>query len=388
MWQFTSPRTIVFGEDALEHLEDLEGEKALIIAGRTVRKLGVIDRVTELLEEAGIDVNAFDQIEPEPSMDTIRRAAETARNLEPDWIIGLGGGSSMDAAKAVWVLYERPDLDVGDISPMETLGLRRKARLMCIPTTSGSGSDANWATVITDTEGRVKMELASRELVPDLVVSDPSLTATMPPSLTANTGLDALTHAIEAYTSSWRNDYSDALALKAITTIFEYLPRAVEDGGDEEARTKLHNAATMAGWSFGNSQVGMAHALGHALGVIFGVDHGTAVAVFLPHTIRFNGEEIAHRYGEILDALNIEFEEDAPNIMAQAIVELMTIVGIPCDLRGLDIGREEFEAELDNLVERALMSSCNLANPREAKPDDYREIMVLAFEAVEKDLGS
>jgi len=385
MWQFTSPRNIVFGEGALEHLEGIDGKRALIMAGPTISKLGIVARVTEMLQESEMEVVIVDQVEPEPSIETVKEAAKLALEVEPDWIIGLGGGSNMDAAKAVWVLYERPDLDVGDISPLEELGLRNKARLMCIPTTSGSGSEANWATVITDTEGRVKMELASKELVPDLVILDPSLVKSMPPSLTANSGMDALTHAIEAYAAGWRNDFSDALAIKAITTIFEYLPRAVENGEDEEAREKLQNAATMAGWSFGNSHVGMAHALGHAVGAIFGVDHGLAVAMFLPHVIRYNGEEVAHRYGEILDALDIgfEFEEDAPNLLAQAIVELMMSLGMPCDLCDLDIERDGFEAELENMVERALMSSSNLANPREAKSEDYRKVLVVSFERVE-----
>lgn len=381
MWQFTSPRNIVFGEGALETLEELEGKRALIIAGQTVKRLGIIDRVVELLEEAGIEVGIVDQIEPEPSIDTVRKVAEMALEFEPDWIVGVGGGSSMDAAKAVWVLYERPDLDVGEISPMETLGLRKKAKLMMIPTTSGSGSEANWVTVITDTEERVKMELASRELVPDLVIADPELVSSMPPGLTATSGLDALTHAIEAYACNWRNDFSDALAIKAIQLIFDNLITAVKDPGNMEARERMQNAATMAGMAFGNSHVGMAHALGHSVGVLFGIDHGKAVAMFLPHVIRYNGEEMAYRYGEVLDALDIdfEFEEDAPNILAQAIVELMMEISMPCDICETGVNWDDYEAEMENLVERALMSSTNLANPRETGPDDYKEILIIAF---------
>jgi len=303
MWQFTSPRNIFFGEDSLEMLEELEGEKALIIAGQTVKRLGIIDKVAELLAEADIEVGVIDNIEPEPSIETVKAVAEVAMDFEPDWIIGLGGGSSMDAAKAIWALYERPDLDVGDISPLETLGLRKKARFMCIPTTSGSGSEATWATVITDREGKVKRELASRELIPDIVILEPWLTSTMPPHLTASSGMDALTHAIEAYVSNFRNDFSDTLAIKAMQMIFEHLPRAVSDGEDMEAREKMQNAATMAGIAFSNSFVGMAHALGHSVGAIFGIDHGKAVAMFLPHVIRYNGEEVASRYAEILAAL-------------------------------------------------------------------------------------
>ncbi|HUV23975.1 MAG TPA: iron-containing alcohol dehydrogenase [Methanomassiliicoccales archaeon] len=387
MWQFTSPRNIFFGEDSLEMLEELEGEKALIIAGQTVKRLGIIDKVAELLAEADIEVGVIDNIEPEPSIETVKAVAEIAKDFEPDWIIGLGGGSSMDAAKAIWALYERPDLDVGDISPLETLGLRKKARFMCIPTTSGSGSEATWATVITDREGKVKRELASRELIPDIVILEPWLTSTMPPHLTASSGMDALTHAIEAYVSNFRNDFSDTLAIKAMQMIFEHLPRAVSDGEDMEAREKMQNAATMAGIAFSNSFVGMAHALGHSVGAIFGIDHGKAVAMFLPHVIRYNGEEVASRYAEILAALEIdfEFEEDAPNILAQALVELMMEIGLPCEICETGIHWKDYEAELENLVERALMSSANLAGPREAESDDYREIIVVAFGSVDKD---
>jgi alcohol dehydrogenase class IV len=386
MWQFTSPQKIIFGEDALASLEEREGEKALIIAGRTVKRLGLIDKVSELLAEADIEVGVIDNIEPEPSIETVKAVAEIARDFEPDWIIGLGGGSSMDAAKAIWVLYERPDLDVGDISPLESLGLRKKARFMCIPTTSGSGSEATWATVITDKEGRVKRELASRELVPDVVILEPWLTSTMPPHLTASSGMDALTHAIEAYASNWRNDFSDTFAIKAIQMVFEYLPLAVSNGEDMVAREMMQNAATMAGMAFSNSSVGMAHAIGHSLGAIFGIDHGKAVALFLPHVIRYNGEVVASRYAEILDALEIdfEFEEDAPNILAQALVELMMEIGLPCEICETGIDWKDYEAELENLVERTLMSSTNLAGPREAEFDDYREIIVVAFGSLDK----
>ncbi|OYT51077.1 alcohol dehydrogenase, partial [Candidatus Bathyarchaeota archaeon ex4484_135] len=256
LWEITLPRTIVTGENALEYLEGLGGHKALVITDQVMRSLGILDRVLERLRKAGLEVEVFDQVEPEPSKRIVMKAVEVARSFEPDWIIGLGGGSCMDVAKAVFVLYERPDVALEDISPLVELGLRKKARLLNIPTTSGTGADVTWAIVITDEEVKRKMELASREVVADITVLDPSLPASMPPRLTADTGIDALTHAIEAYTSQWRNDFSDALALWAIRTIFKYLPRAYENGQDMEAREKLHNAATMAGIAFGNAQIG------------------------------------------------------------------------------------------------------------------------------------
>ena len=382
MWEITLPRTIVTGENALEYLEGLGGHKALVITDQVMRSLGILDRVLERLRKAGLEVEVFDQVEPEPSKRIVMKAVEVARSFEPDWIIGLGGGSCMDVAKAVFVLYERPDVALEDISPLVELGLRKKARLLNIPTTSGTGADVTWAIVITDEEVKRKMELASREVVADITVLDPSLPASMPPRLTADTGIDALTHAIEAYTSQWRNDFSDALALWAIRTIFKYLPRAYENGQDMEAREKLHNAATMAGIAFGNAQIGVAHAMGHALGAIFKVPHGRSVAVFLPYSMEFNARAASDRYAEIAEAVGLGpgSPEELTTRLIEAVRGLLRRIGAPLKVADLGINKADYEAKLDELVDRAMESTGTVASPREPSREDYTRLFEYAYE--------
>ncbi|MEE8345973.1 MAG: iron-containing alcohol dehydrogenase, partial [Dehalococcoidia bacterium] len=235
MWYFVSPR-IVFGEGALEELEQLEGKRALIVTDPTLVQHGLVDKVKTYLDSAGIESHVFDGVEPDPSVQTVRRGAKVAEEYGPDWIVGLGGGSPMDAAKAMWVLFERPDLEPAEINPYIQLGLRKKARLITFPTTSGTGSEATWGIVITDTDEQLKMGLGNREMAADIAIVDPEMAAGMPPRLTADTGLDALTHAVEGYTCTFRTDMTDGLCLSAIRTVIQYLPQAVADGSDMEAR--------------------------------------------------------------------------------------------------------------------------------------------------------
>jgi alcohol dehydrogenase class IV len=225
MWYFVSPE-IVFGEDALSRIDDIDALRALIVCGKTVSRMGFVDIVKEHLDIAGIESQVFDEIEPEPTTATIRKGADKAQECLPDLIVGLGGGSSIDAAKAIWVLYERPDIQLQGITPFESLGLRKKARLVAIPTTSGTGSEANSNLVITDESEQRKLGLANREIYPDIAIVDHIFASGMPPQLTADSGMDALTHAIEGYTSQCRNDFSDGLCIKAIQLIFSYLLRS------------------------------------------------------------------------------------------------------------------------------------------------------------------
>jgi len=382
LWEITLPRTIVMGEGALDYLENVGGRRALIITDKTIRSLGILDRVVEKLRKAGLEVEVFDGVSPEPPREDVMRAVEIARSFGPDLIIGLGGGSCMDVAKAVFVLYERPDVALEDISPLLELGLRKKARLINIPTTSGTGADVTWAIVITDPKEKRKMELASREVVADVSILDPSLPASMPPRLTADTGFDALTHAIEAYVSQWHNDFSDALALWAARTIFRYLPRAYENGQDMEAREKLHNAATMAGIAFGNSQVGIAHAMGHALGATFKVPHGRSVAVFLPYSIEFNARAVPERYADIAEAIGLGpgSPEELALKLADAVRELLKKVGEPLKVADLGISRADYEGKLDLLIDRAMESTGTLTNPREVSREDYARLYEYAYE--------
>ncbi len=288
----------------------------------------------------------------------------------------------MDAAKAMWALYARPDVNLADISPTVELGLRKKAKLICISTTSGTGSEASWVSVITDTKEHFKMELASREFYPDISIVDPKFPAEMPKELAANTAIDALTNAIESYVSRWRNDFSDALAIKAAQLIFTYLPRAYENKNDQEAKEKMHNAATIAGLAYSNSQVGVAHSLGHALGAVFELPHGLATGVFLPYSIEFGIKEAAERYAEISKAIGIEAEstEEAIAKLISAIRTLMKNIDMPTSIKEMGISREDYENKLEELVKKAEMSTCTFVNPRVPSNEELLKLFIHAFE--------
>jgi alcohol dehydrogenase class IV len=353
MWYFVSPQ-VVFGEDALSVLEEIKGETALIITDANLVSLGIAERVKNHLLQAGLQVYIFDAVEPDPCAETVMAGVQVAHDCQPDWIIGLGGGSPMDVAKAVWVLYERPDLQLGEINPIVQLGLRQKARLITIPTTSGTGAESTWAIVITDkSEGR-KMGLGNRENLADLAIVDPSLAAGMPAGITADTGLDALTHAVEGYTCNWHTDLTDGMCIQAARLIFSYLPIAVADGSNMEARERMHNAAVCAGLGFGNALASTAHAMGHVLGSVFHLPHGRAVGICLPYTIEFAAKESPQRFAELGAILGqSDVGEAGARKLAERIRDLCKETGIPTSLAAAGIGREPFDAQLDKLVEDA-----------------------------------
>jgi len=381
VWYFNSPQ-IVFGEDALTHLATLSGRLAFIVTDRNMQRLGAVEAVRAQLAQAGLAAEVFAEVEPDPSLDTVRRCAAAMQAAGPDWIIGLGGGSCLDAAKAAWLLYERPDVDPAGINPFDTFGLRAKARLICIPTTSGTGSEATWAVVLTDTAAGRKLALAARELLPDVAIVDPALTATLPPAQTADTGLDALTHAIEGYTSTWRNDFSDGLCLKAAQLIFEHLPRAWAHGGDAEARLHLHNAATIAGLGFGNSMTGLAHAMGHALGARFGTPHGRAVSLCLPFTIQFIANAGESRYGELARFLNLpaDNEQIGAASLVSAVQDLRHGVGQPATIAGLPVSAEAFAEALPALAALAEADTDLVTSPRLPSSDELRALFECAYD--------
>ena len=387
MPEFTSPRTIVFGDGALEYLEDIEGKRAFIVTDKVIRKLGFVEKVAKYLKEAGMEVEVFDEVEPEPSIETVIKGTELARQYSPDWFVGLGGGSCMDVAKAIWFLFERPDMEVGAINPLEKLELRKKARLINIPTTSGTGADVSWATVITNTEEQKKMDLASRELVADMTIIDPELPSSMPPKLTAGTGLDALAHAVEAYVSEMRNDFADAVAIKAIQIIFEYLPRAYKNGKDGEAREKMHNAATMGGLALSNSMHGLAHGLCYPIGSLFKIPHSEIVGVFLPYTIEFSEVQAKDRYAEIAKAVGIKAEttNEAVDKFVKAIKGLIREVGLPASVRETGISWEEYQQKLDVSVQQASQYVSTFTSPRVPSPEECRKLFIYAFEGKKVD---
>ena len=387
MWYFNSPE-VVYGEDALSHLDTLRGERAFIVTDPTILKLGLVDVVKEHLTAAGMQVAVFAEVESDPSLQTVRRGAEVMRDFAPDWIIGLGGGSSMDAAKAMWILYERPDLDPAEINPFVEFGLRQKARLIAIPTTSGTGAETTWAIVLTDTEEQRKLGLGSRESLADIAIVDPALVANLPPRITADTGMDALTHAVEGYTSAWRNDFCDGLCLKAIQLIFEYLPRAYASGGDDrQAREKMHNAACIAGLGFGNSMAALAHALGHALGGVFHVPHGRAVGLFLPYTIEFTVRGGGTRYAEIARFLGLPAGDEAEGAanLVQDIRDLARRIDQPLTIRELGIAQGDFEAALAKLVANAETDTSMVTCARMPNTGQSEQLFRYAYEGKKVD---
>jgi len=387
MWEITLPRTIVIGEEALEYLKTIEGRRALIVTDRVIESLNFVSRVEKHLREARLDVKIFNKVEAEPSTESVFRCLEAVREYQPDWIIAIGGGSTIDTAKAVWVLYERPDVKIDEINPLTKLGLRSKAKMIAIPTTSGSGSEATWAIVITDTKEKRKMELASREVVSDIVILDPELTLSMPPRLAADTGIDALANAIEGYISRWRNDISDVFAVAAVKMIFNYLPRSFRDPGDREAREKMHYAAMLAGAAFSNSQIGIAHAMGHAIGAVFKIPHGRSVSAVLITSIEYNLREIEDRLVELAQAIGIKEESNVKMVekFIQKVGDLLREVGEPLTIRELGISREEFDDRLDELVDKAMMSTGTIANPRIPTREDYMRLFMYAYEGREVD---
>jgi alcohol dehydrogenase class IV len=381
MWYFSSPQ-VVFGEDALHHLAELAGRRAFIVTDPNLHRMGFTDRVAEPLRGAGLEVAYFTEVEPMPSLETVHRGAAAITAFEPDWIIGLGGGSAMDAAKAMWILYERPEIALDGLVPWLTLGLGRKAQLITIPTTSGTGSEATWAFVLTDTAEQRKMGLGLREATARLAIVDPSLTRGLPPRITADTGMDALTHAIEGYTSKWHNDFSDGLCLKAAQLVFDYLARAVADGEDLEAREKMANAAAIAGLGFGNSMAALAHALGHALEARFHQPHGRCVGLYLPYTIEYVAAGGDSRYADVAYHLRLPAGDEmiAARALAAAIRDLQRRIGQPTRVADMGIRAVEHEAALERLCDLAEMDTQIVVSARVPERRDLAALFRSAFE--------
>jgi alcohol dehydrogenase class IV len=383
MWFFRSPE-VVFGEDALEYLANIQGKKAFVITDGNIVALGHVERVQAKLAEAGMETAVFSEIEPNPSMQTVQRGAEQALAYGPDWIVGLGGGSCLDAAKSIWIQYELPGRAPDDVAPTGRLGLRQKAHLIAIPTTSGTGAETTWPIVLTDTDEGCKLSVGHPENIPDIAIVDPSLVGSLPPQITADTGMDALTHAVEGYTSHWRNDFSDGLCLKAMQLVFDYLPRAWEKGLDDpEAREKMHNAATIAGLGFGNSMAAMAHALGHSVGALFPVPHGRAVGLLLPYTIEFTVRGyLPTRYADLAQFLQLPAgsETEGAASLSAAIRTLASAIGQPTSLQDAGVSGKDFESKLPKMVSNALNDSALLVGLRFPEDVEVEQVFRCAFE--------
>lgn len=369
MWYFRSPN-IVFGEESLQFLSTLGIKRAVIVTDSNIRKAGLVELVTKNLEEAEILV--VDGIPEEPSMEDIAGKLKKVSEFNPEWVIGVGGGSSMDASKLLFFKCARPDLDYFDITPLEHLGLKKKIGLIAIPTTSGTGSECTWAAVITDsTDGR-KAELASPEIIPDYAILDPEMVLNLPKEITRNTAEDALTHAIEAYVSTWNNPYSDALAEKAVSMITEGIQRVISDPKDPEGRNMVHIGASMAGSAFSNSQIGLAHAMGHAFGAVFKKPHGNCVGIFLPGVVRFNSRDSFVRYSILNNAFH---ESMRGKTIEDSVSNFLRTIGAPLNIRDLQIGAKEFEENYERITDLSFESTGIIVNPREVTREDIIEIL-------------
>jgi alcohol dehydrogenase class IV len=378
MWQFISP-DIFFGEDALEKLSEIEGEQAFIVTDKTMVELGYVQKVQDLLNMESV---VFDEVEPEPSFETVLKGKDMILRTKSDIVIGLGGGSPMDAAKTIRILYEMPDLEIEEITPMTPL-ITEKTRLILISTSSGTGSEVTTALVLTNKEEVRKAPAINLKAAADIAIVDPSLVGAMPSALAANTAMDALSHAIDAYISEWKNDFSDGLSIKATEIIFRYLPRAYKDRTDHEAVEKMHNAACIAGLAFGNSQAGLSHSMGHALGAVLHWPHGKACGICLPYTIQYEARdpEVMAFLSEFVYHLRFNDLET----LIKNIFDLMTTIDIPHSLKDAGISFKDFKDRLDRLVENALFDPTAVTIRRCPSEEELRALFEYAYEGKEVD---
>jgi alcohol dehydrogenase class IV len=356
---------VYFGKGSLAKVRTLKGERALIVGGKKSTELGFVSNVETILKSKGFEVKAFNGLEPEPKDSTIFNCAKLAAEFKPDWFIGLGGGSSMDVAKASFFLYERPEADLHLINPTLELGLRKKARLAEISTTSGTGSEVTCAYVFTDSKTGRKVLGFNFEFIPDVAIVDPKLAFKMPPQLRADTGLDALSHAVESYICNLRNSFADTLAIRTIQNVFQYLERSYKTG-DEQAMEQMHYAATYGGMAITSSLTSTAHIIGHVIGALFHVPHGRAVGLVLPYFVEYCGKTSKTRYLEILKALQVEGAtlEDSTQKFSTMIRDLMAEIKEPTKVSDLGIKEEKFKEKIPSIANFAVMDGAAALGPR------------------------
>jgi alcohol dehydrogenase class IV len=365
--RFCVPREIYCGWGAVEALDRVEGKKALVVTDKGMRGPGYVDKVERILGAKGIEISVFDEVEPNPSKETVRKGFNLAQEFAPDLIVGLGGGSSMDAGKAIWAFYENPDLMqvswTDALRELPARRLRQKARYVAIASTSGTGSEVTAAAVITnrDVHPAVKNALFSQQLTPDIAIADAEMASTMPPHVTADTGFDALVHAVECYVYIDESDTVDPLAVRAARLIFQWLPKAVANGQDVSAREKMHMASLLAGMAFANGRLGLVHGTAHQLGAEFGVAHGRANALMLNYVFAYLFPTRAGRMAQLAHELGIEAtnEREAAQRLIDKLEDLKRQVGIPASIKDTGIDEKTFMVELDMLS----------VNARGARPD-------------------
>ena len=398
MARFTLPRDLYHGKGSLEALKGLTGKKAMVcVGGGSMKKFGFLDKVVSYLKEAGMEVEVFEGIEPDPSVDTVMKGAEAMLKFEPDWIVAMGGGSPIDAAKAMWIKYEHPDCTFEDMCKVFGLPkLRNKAHFVAIPSTSGTATEVTAFSVITDYAKGIKYPLADFEITPDVAIVDPDLAETMPKKLVAHTGMDAMTHAIEAYVSTANCDFTDPLALHAIKMIQENLIASYN--GDMDARASMHNAQCLAGMAFSNALLGIVHSMAHKTGAIFEeygahIIHGAANAMYLPKVIAYNAkdETAKKRYGEIADFMKLggQNDEEKVALLTAYLREMSKALNIPMCIKnyGADsypceqgfVPEEVFLKLLPEIAKNAIADACTGSNPRQPNQEEMEKLLLACY---------
>ncbi|MBP1577136.1 MAG: iron-containing alcohol dehydrogenase [Oscillospiraceae bacterium] len=404
MARFTLPRDLYHGKGSIEVLKTLQGKRAMVcVGGGSMKKFGFLDRVIGYLKEAGMEVEVFEGIEPDPSVDTVMKGAAAMAKFEPDWIVAMGGGSPIDAAKAMWVKYEYPETTFEDMCKVFGLPhLRTKAHFVAIPSTSGTATEVTAFAVITDYEKGIKYPMADFEITPDIAIVDPDLAETMPKKLVAHTGMDAMTHAIEAYVSTANCDYTDGLAIHSIKMIQRDLVGSF--GGDMDKRAAMHNAQCLAGMAFSNALLGIVHSMAHKTGAVFEdqgahIVHGAANAMYLPKVIAFNAkdETAAKRYDVIAKEMGIAgatVEESVKNLIAylRKMNDDLNIPqciknygkdGLPCE-QGF-VPENVFLERLPSIAANAILDACTGSNPRPPGQEEMEKLLKCCYYDLEVD---
>lgn len=390
MARFTLPRDLYYGKGSLEIIKTLKGRKAIVVVGGgSMKRFGFLGKTVSYLEEAGMKVQLFENVEPDPSVETVMRGAEAMRAFEPDWIVSIGGGSPIDAAKAMWAFYEYPETTFEDLTtPFNFPELRQKAKFLAIPSTSGTATEVTAFSVITDYKTGVKYPLADYNITPDVAVLDPEIAETMPPKLTAHTGMDALTHAFEAYVSTLNSPFTDPLALKAISMVFDYLPDSYN--GDMNAREQMHYAQCLAGMAFTNALLGIVHSMAHKTGAAFStghIPHGCANAIYLPYVIKFNEKKAGERYADIAKSVGIKGADNTELVkkLCDKIDEYNTRLNIPKSLKEFGILEAEFKEKVSKIARLAVGDACTGSNPRPVTPEEMEKLLTCTYYGTEVD---
>ena len=402
MGRFTLPRDLYHGTGSLETLKTLTGKKAIVVVGGgSMKRFGFLDKAVAYLKEAGMEVELFEGVQPDPSVETVMKGAEAMRKFQPDWIVAMGGGSPIDAAKAMWVFYEYPDTTFEEIiTPFSFPTLRTKAKFCAIPSTSGTATEVTAFSVITDYHKGIKYPLADFNITPDVAIVDPELAETMPKKLVAHTGMDAMTHAIEAYVSTLHCNYTDPLALHAIKMIHNNLKKSYD--GDMEARAAMHDAQCLAGMAFSNALLGIVHSMAHKTGAAYTGDHiihGCANAMYLPKVIKYNSknEEAANRYAEIASFIGLSgatTEEKVDSLIAE-LRSMNDQLDIPQGIKNYGksgvkadtsiIDEKEFLEKLPEVAKNAIADACTGSNPRQPSQEEMEKLLKACYYDTEID---